>query len=349
MKRKIAISCIGIILLTILTGCVRKETTISKEYDLGVVYTSTVNEESNISTYTDLGNYVETAKLNVGGVNLANFSKRTITNKDKVYYTMPVLGNKSQDFIIELNKKDLSYSKIQNCNKRSVTSFDVDDTYAYLGVSSLSETNLSKVKIDNKNVENQISIEGQCIYLLEDSDYIYTFNVINNDTLNYINLFQLNKSDFSVVNTIKIDNSLFITDAIIKYNTIYALINRDGVDALSNIMVKIHLDSQEVENVEIPFNNLNNLYAVDNYLYIIEGSYTNSEITQNRVCRFDINTKDIQTFNTENQHTLTVMKNNKLYSTDGINMYIYDVKNGFNLLSNFELKTDKDMVLSAIF
>ncbi|MDU5262266.1 MAG: hypothetical protein E6176_07545 [Clostridium celatum] len=255
----------------------------------------------------------------------------------------------NQDFIIELNKKDLSYSKIQNCNKRSVTSFDVDDTYAYLGVSSLSETNLSKVKIDNKNVENQISIEGQCIYLLEDSDYIYTFNVINNDTLNYINLFQLNKSDFSVVNTIKIDNSLFITDAIIKYNTIYALINRDGVDALSNIMVKIHLDSQEVENVEIPFNNLNNLYAVDNYLYIIEGSYTNSEITQNRVCRFDINTKDIQTFNTENQHTLTVMKNNKLYSTDGINMYIYDVKNGFNLLSNFELKTDKDMVLSAIF
>ena len=349
MKRNIVVTCIGIILLAILTGCGRNESTISKEYDFGVVYTSTVNKESNISTYTDSGDYVETAKINVGGVNLANFSKRTITNKDKVYYTMPVLGNKSQDFIIELNKKDLSYSKIQNCNKRSVTSFDVDDTYAYLGVSSLSETNLSKVKIDNNNVENQISIEGQCIYLFEDNDYIYTFNVINNDTLNYINLFQLNKSDFSVVNTIKIDNSLFITDAIIKDNTIYALINRDGVDVLSNIMVKIHLDSQEVENVEIPFNNLNTLYAVDNYLYIIEGSYTNSEITQNRVCRFDINTKDIQTFNAENQHTLTVMNNNKLYSTDGINMYIYDVKNGFTLLSNFELKTDKDMVLSAIF
>ena len=88
-------------------------------------------------------------------------------------------------------------------------------------------------------------------YLSKDSVYIYlrimiiyTFNVINNDTLNYINLFQLNKADFSVVNTIKIDNSLFITDAIIKDNTIYALINRDGVDVLSNIMVKIHLDSQ---------------------------------------------------------------------------------------------------------
>ena len=99
----------------------------------------------------------------------------------------------------------------------------------------------------------------------------------------------------------------------------------------------------------MPFNNLNTLYAVDNYLYIIEGSYTNSEITQNRVCRFDINTKDMQTFSTENQHTLTVMKDNKLYSTDRINMYIYDVKNDFNLLTNFELKTDKDMVLSAIF
>lgn len=349
MKRNIVVTCIGIMLLTILTGCGRKESTISKEYDFGVVYTSTVNEESNISTYTDSGDYVETAKINVGGVNLANFSKRTITNKDKVYYTMPVLGNKSQDFIIELNKKDLSYSKIQNCDKRGATSFDVDDTYAYLGISSLSETNLSKVKIDNNNAENQISIEGQCIYLFEDNDYIYTFNVINNDTLNYINLFQLNKSDFSVVNTIKIDNSLFITDAIIKNNILYALINRDGTDDLSNIMVSIDLESKEIESIEMPFNNLNNMYSIDNYLYIIEGSYTNSEITQNRVCRFDINTKDIQVFNTKNPHTLTVINNDKLYSTDGANMYIYDIKNGFNLLNNFELIIDEDMVLSAIF
>ena len=45
------------------------------------------------------------------------------------------------------------------------------------------------------------------------------------------------------------------------------------------------------------------------------------------------------------------MNEDKLYSTDGLNMYIYDVKNNFDLVDSFELLADeeKDMVVVDIF
>ena len=136
---------VSIISIVGFTGCTSKIQTTNTPYDVAIVYTSISKEKSEITTYNQSGQQKDSVKLNVGGINLANFYKPAISTGEMVYFTMPVLGNKTQDFIIEVNKNDLSYRKIHSLDKRGITSFDADSNYAFLSVSDIENSTVRKI------------------------------------------------------------------------------------------------------------------------------------------------------------------------------------------------------------
>lgn len=344
MRKTISMLLIPLLSSILFLGCSNKNIA-SEDYDIGVVYTSNTKKSSTIQTFNESGEFAGKGKLKVGGINLANFYKKPIKCNDKIYYTMPVLGNKSQDFMIEINQNDLSYKKINNVNKQGITSFSVNERDAYLSISDLTSTNLTKVDLSNTNKTTQAVIEGSCKLTILNGKNLYLFNNIEDSK---IRIYEVNIDDLSILNYTDIEDATFITDAVISNNTMYLLINRDGEDELSDRMVALNLESKKFEEIILPFKNLSDIYIQDKYLYVIEQDYLGIEETKNRVAKININTHEIQEFKTSNKHVATDLINNKLYSTDGNKVYIYNTNN-LELIRSFNLPEQKNEFVVSIF
>lgn len=357
MKKKFFITKLGIslffIIALILFGSLllknnnnKKDT--NKNYKYGVIYTSIEKDKSTIVKYDSTGSYINNEEIKVGGITLASFLKFGVNNNDKIYFPAPILGNKPQNFILEINKKNLNYKKIEDKNIKTPTFFSIDDRFAYLSVSSLDTTILSKTDLATNTTAISKELQGQGLFSIENENKLYLASIIHNEKeVPFARIYTLDKSNLNILNTIDINDVLFLTDLIINNNSMYIAINRDGNDALSNNIIKLNLLTNEINEIKIPFHNLNKLYIVNDDLFITQYNY-NGEKTENKIAKINLLTNDIKVFNTENEHISTYIYDNFLYSSDGEFIYIYDLEK-FNLINKFKLKKLDDEIFVSFF
>lgn len=358
MKKKkfniyLSISLFSIIFLTLLVSFILKNnkvmsTKINKDYTYGALYTSIDKSKSTIKKYNSEGVYINDKKIEIGGLTLASFLKFGIANTDNIYFPAPILGNKPQNFILEVNKKKLEYKKIEDKNIKTPTFFSIDDNFAYLSVSSLESTILSKTDLKTNTTILSKELKGQGLFSTEKENNLYLASIIHNEKdTPFARIYIIDKSNFNILNTIDIDDVLFLTDLIIHDNFLYIAINRDGSDNLSNKIIKLDLSTNQLSNFIIPFTNINKLYIANDNLLIIQYNYNGGK-TDNKIAKINLVTNNIETFSAENEHISTYILDDSFYSSDGKFIYSYDL-NSFKLKNKFKLEEPEDQVFVSFF
>jgi len=212
-KIKISLLLFSIFNIFLFTGCSSSQNS-TDEYKYGVIYSSGIKEKSSIYTYDDNGNYLSNKKINIGGITLASFMKFGVNTGDYVYYACPISENQANNYILQLNIDSLEDTKIKSDDHIIPTIFSVDDKFAYLGNSTLTTTYISKTDLNGKNILKSTEVEGQGIFILEDSKNIYVIGVMHNQSLESSGKIHiLDKSTLKLSDTIDLPDLSFVTDA----------------------------------------------------------------------------------------------------------------------------------------
>lgn len=322
----------------------------SQNYKYGAVFTSINKEKSTITTYSEEGTQLYSKDINIGGLTLASFFKLGVMNNENLYYACPISKGKPNDYIMQLNTKTLDAKKIKSEDYISPTFFCVDNTFSYSGSSTLTTTYLSKTNLNTEDILNSIELPGQGILAIDNNTTLYVISIIHDE--NQINkpfgrLYLINKSDLSISKELDLPELSFATDAKIVNDTMYILINRDGDDNLSNKLLQLNLLDFSINTLQLPFDNLYQLYSVNNDLYVIEASY-HLDKTQNRIAKINLTNMNIDVFTADNQHISSTIYEDKFISSDSKFIYIYDISN-FKLLTKFPIETPKDMTFVSLY
>ena len=317
------------------------------DYKYGIIHTSIKKDESTISIYDYNGTYIDEVKIDVGGILSGSFLKHGINNNDKFYLGSPILGNKPQNFILEIDKKSLNYNKIGNENTITPTFFSIDDKFAYLSV-SLDTTSIYKVDLDKNNTVNSIELEGRGRFSIQKDNKIYLATIINvENKLPFARIYVLDKENFNILNEFEINDVDFVQDMILYNNSLYILVYEDS-SGLSNRLIELNLEENSINEIKIPFNYLKKLYVYNDNLLVIQGSRHLRDNTENKIAKINLKTNDISVFETYNKHISTYVDDKFLYSSDSNFIYIYDLFD-FKLLEKFKIKEINDEIFVSFF
>ncbi|WP_017415426.1 hypothetical protein [Clostridium tunisiense] len=344
-KIRILIILLCIFSLLLFTGCSSFKNS-DAEYKYGVIFSASNNSKSTVYTYDNTGKYVSSKSIDAGGITMASFMKFGESTGDYVYYACPISENKPNKYLLQLNTNNLESKKIKSTDNITPTHFSIDDKFAYSGSSSITTTYISKTDLYENSILNSTEIEGQGIFMLEDTKNLYVIGIIHN-TKTYGKIHVLDKTNFKISSTVDLPNLSFITDAKIINNNMYILSNRDGNDNLTNQIIELNLNNFSTKIVELPFNNLFNLHYYDNYMYVVEHSYHNDK-TNNRIAKINLNTMEVNVFSSKNDNKTSYINENRFISSDGEKIYIYDTKN-FSLINQFDIKKAKDQFFVSFY
>lgn len=333
------------LLVVTITGCSKP---VDEEYKYATINTSMENS-SIISLYDSNGNYKGNKKIKYGGIILAGFKTIGYDTKENIYYTAPATNNKSNDFILQINKDTLKPKTIISSKGNNPTFFVSDQENIYSGSSSPDEVFLSKTNLKSNKVLSSTILKnlGVGIILVEKDKKIYLISFKEIASTYKLILSVINKENLNIEKTIDISDGSYVTSAEIINNNLYILKNRDGNDILSNKMIRINLDDYSSKVIELPFNNLSQILTDKNYMYITESSSL-GETTQNRIVRLNIDSLEINQYSTKNKHVSSYINKDEFLSSDGKKIYIYNL-NDFRLKKSIKLKEYKNRTFVSFF
>lgn len=316
-----------------------------KEYEYGLLYTS--NSGSVLSLYDNHGNYLDEKKFNVSGLTFGSFMKNGKEVKNKLYYSAPVAGIKQQDFIVEIDKNNLSLKKI-NTTGIPPTFFSADEKYIYGGAASYSNSPIVKIDIETNEVVATSELEGQGVNMFDGGNelYVFTTNDESSSKSTTGNLYTLDKSSLKILNKIIVEDISFTKDIAKVNNYIYILVTYDGLDNMSNKVRRINLEDASIKDFDLPFKNLSKIHVNNDDIYIVE-SHLHREEVCNNIAKIDTKTEDIKYFNAEGNIISSIITDNKFISSDGEKVYIHNLSN-FKLEKEFYVKQYGDKVFVSI-
>lgn len=290
------------------------------KYEYGLLYTS--NSGSVVYLYDSHGNYLYEKKIRVSGITFGSFMKNGKEVNDKLYYSAPIAGIRQQDFIVELDKNNLSLKKIKTTGIPP-TFFSADEKYTYGGAASYSNSPIIKTDIEKNEVVATSELEGQGANMFEDGNelYVFTTNDEGSSKSTTGNLYILDKSNLKILNKISVDDINFSRDMAKVNNYMYILVTTDGSDNRSNKVKRINLEDGSIKDFDLQFKYLSKIH---------------------------INNDDIEYFNAEGNIISSIIADNKFISSDGEKVYIHNLSD-FKLEKEFNVKQYDDKVFVSIF
>ncbi|MDI2882283.1 hypothetical protein QJL30_10315 [Clostridioides difficile] len=333
------------LLIIIITACSKSD---DEEYKYATINTSMENS-SVISLYDSEGNYKGNKKIKYGGIILTGFKTTGDDTKENIYYTAPATNNKSNDFVLQINKDTLKPKTIISSKGNNPTFFVSDQKNIYSGSSSPDEVFLSKTNLKSNEILKSTIFKnlGVGIVLVEKNEKVYLISFKEVSSTYKLILSVINKENLSIEKTIDISDGSYATSAKIINNNLYILKNRDGNDMLSNKIIRVNLDDYSSKIIELPFDNLSQILADENYLYITESSSL-GETTQHRVARLNIDSLEINQYDTENEHISSCINKDEFLSSNGEEIYIYNLSD-FKLKKSIKLKKYENKTFVSFF
>lgn len=308
-----------------------KENTLN--YKFGVIYSSVMEDKSQVSLYNSNGQHIKDQSINAGGLVFGSFVYNGIQQGDYVYYAAPIWKNSARKYTVQINKKNLNNRKINS--EISPTVFDVDNKYVYSGFSNIKETKICRTDITDNKITTSKNIDGQVNIVLENKDKIYTIGCTDNGESICGRMTVLDKKNLNIIKVIKLDNLGSTKSAAIINGSIYILEIWNVNDELSNNLIVLNLKDYSIKNIKIPFNNLSDICTDGRFIYVTEHNYHN-ETTLNRIAKVDLQNENVTVFTAKNNLRTSYIAKNQFVTSDGEKIYIYDT-NDFKLVQTIQL------------
>lgn len=336
------------LIILVISGCSNsKDISIDKidfnKTDIGVIETSTFNNTSYLNLYNSDGKKTKENSINCTDVNSGFFSPITYNNK---VYTNSIGGysNRSNKVVeFDLNKNKYSTYEIDY----GVFSVAANDEYIFTSSSPPKGSIITKYNIKKKSVAGTLTVPGLVQHINITRGLLYAFSDSDEKDGNII-ISIINPNTLKIEKSIKIKCDLSVFDSINISNFIYFTHMMSSDDtAPSKILSKLNIDDGTITNIGLAENYSNQIKAYKSFLLITHYNIQTSSGNKLTVLNLNTNEQKVITF-VHNLKQIEVRKD-KLYATDGNNMYIYNVAN-FKLLNKFKVSADKsDYKISSFF
>lgn len=326
--------------LIFLVGCnhIDKEKE-QKDYNFGVLYSNGLFDESKIQLFNDKGNILDKEKTKYKGITYSAFTNKGQVVGENIYFANPNTGNKENNFILQFNKNTFMSKEISS-SVISPTVFHVDNTHAYLASSGVDNFSLSKVNLETGKEEFfSNSSKGHIIQMTSSMDEIYALVIKytdNDETYGYLNI--LKKDDLSQVSSIKLGDISYSEDISYKDDYVYIVQSLKSKNDKGNDLIRIDVNTEEVKNIELPFNTLNQIHFDEKFIYVTQGS-ARREYTEKKIAKISLNTFDVDVLNTDIENFVSFAKNGKLYISNGELMQVYALDK-FDKIAEFSISSD---------
>lgn len=321
----------------------------TEAFNYGVIYTSNLDNKSEIVLLSENWEVSKKISLKVGGLG-TGLQKATIY-KNKLY--IPVIGVPSNPdrriLEFDLDSASIRYLRAENFP----IALEVDNDFLYvIHNSNIDEGVLAKVDIKKNIIIKKIKLKGVLREVTISNDHVYVMG--DHVQSGGQTIYEVSKS-LNKIKVIKNQYTAFPIDSAIIGNELLIMNNSKvdfsgPVDAYTVLNIKTH-NLSLVKLTEIaPYQ----LFDVGRNFIITHYFFPRNSGT--KVTVIDKQTKRQKSYSLENNLYQSMIKNNKFYSIGthkgerGIpkNVYEYDLEN-FKLLQVHELTKEKNMVISNIF
>lgn len=326
-----------LVILMAFTACGQAE---DKNYTYAVLSSNGVHYNTSIDLYDNEGEFLSSKEIKYKGVTYGAFMDKCKELDGYVYYANPISEKHTNNFILQFDKNNLDVKEIKS-KVSSPTVWDVDTEFAYLAGENLDTFKLSKSSIlDNSESDIIKEFNGNAILMESDNLNLYVLSIDNSDKNTvHANIMIIKKDDLSLISEIKIDDLMYSSDMKLINDKLYVLKSEDGKDKSTNNLVIVNLKNNEVQKIELPFDNLNEIHMKDDYLFITQGNQRRDP-TDKKIAKINLNSLDIQQFIIEIDSFVSYIKDDNFIVSDGIKIQIYNC-NTFIKEKEISIKTNK--------
>lgn len=325
-----------LLLIIFLQGCSLGTQKNVEEYKYAVIHTDLFNK-ADIHLYNEDGKYLSKIRTKYTGITLGAFMKKPVSKKNKIYMANPLSGNRSNTFILEMDKVDFHIKEISNKSKVAPTVWAVDEKFAYMSGGPLDHCTLTKTDLSTGKQVKNTEINGEAIHMVEDTDKLYLLTFIHSDPGDvYGNINVINKKDLSLIETIKVDDIVYSTDMQLVESDLFLVKTQDGKDRDSNEIIKINLENKKIEKIVLPFKTLNDIHLYKDNIFVTQGN-SQREPTEKKIAKYNLKTSEIDTFTIEIENLVSYIHEDKFITSDGRKIIVYDL-NSFKKEKEFKLE-----------
>lgn len=330
-------------IITAFAGCSNPSDEIDfKGSNLAVMETSTFNSTSYIKLYDASGKEQAEKSVDCADINSGFLSPVTCNNK---VYVNSIGGysNRSKK-VLEF---DLQNNKISSFEiAAGILSVAANSNYVYTTYSPPVNSIITKYDTKKNASEGTVKVPGVVQNINFTNNKIYAFSTPSNRIGTLISI--VNPNTLKVEKYIKDMSGQGVFDSVAAGDSIYYthMTSSDGKNP-SKILTKLNLKDDTLSNIELSEEFPDHLKIYKNNLYITHYNSVANLGNKLTILNLDTNKKTVLGFN----HKLFQIEvgDNKLYSCDKTNMYIYNINN-FKLINEFKVMDDrKDYKVKGFF
>lgn len=346
MKRLIYI--IGVIGLIFVNGCSYKVNGLKNqtgdEIKIGVIETKATKYESYIHWYDKGLNKISEQKLKYAM--LGSPFHNPVYLGDEIFLIPQGLGNrKDSKKIISINKRDFKIREY-SFNNIALNDLAVNEDYIYTINTLNGNTHISKLNRESQQLE-EIIIEKEYvsgIVAVADKLYAFSFNMETSSPKFYMYVYNkelelLDKKDFTQFGT---GQYKFLIDE----NYLYANVMATKEDEAGTIILKISVDTNEVEGIDINEEFPNDILQYKGKLII-----TNHDLVMyegNKITILDKLTKEIETIELDRKTEFAGIIDNLLIIGNQENIALYNMDKKLELIRELSMEKDDESYISNI-
>jgi hypothetical protein len=321
-----------------LSGCGGLDNTKNKvnftNADIAVIETATWKNTSFIKLYDKSGKMIAENPINCVDIGTDLIP---LTYNSKIYCeSIGGYSNRSKK-VAEFDLLNDKYSTYEI--NIATLSIAANDNYIFT-TNTGAKSVITKYDIKKQIIVGTLDLSGLVTHIKVVGNKLFAFannNGINaGTTISIIDIDNLNieksierQSELTTQNSIQIGDLLY-------FNHVEADMNSP-----SRTLSTININEYTITDIELSEYYPYQLKQYKDSLlitnYFMHSQYGNNKLT---VLNLSTNKENVITFNHELKQI--EVKDNKLYATDGNNIYIYDIDNDFQLINKFEIKSDKD-------
>lgn len=346
---KFIIVCLFVVFIV---GCSSKSSNnqpVNNNIDKGkaetaIIESSTFNNASYIRSYTSKGQEVKETKINCVDVNSGFLSPVKVGNK---IYTNSIGGysNRSKK-VVEFDIRNNKYNTYDIAE--GIFSVAANENYIYTTNSPPKGSIITKYDMAKKSKEKTLNVQGLVQHIILNGNKLYTF-ADSDERDGTLIISVINADDLSTEKLIRLKSDQSVFDSVIYKDDIYFshMISSDG-NSPSYVVSKFNMKDYTVSDIKLKEGCPDHLKVYNGNLYI--SHYNPMQNTGNKLTVLNLTTGEQKLLSFKHNLMQIEVQDNKLYTCDDKNMYVYKVDSNFKEINSFKIMDDrKDYRIDGFF
>lgn len=303
--------------------------------DVAIIDTSPSNNDSYLNIYNSDGKKIREEEIQCTDINGGFLSP--VSYKNKVYANSIGGYSNRSNKVVEFDIDEENYQTYEI--EYGIFSVEANNDYIFTTNSPPAGSIITKYNKSKKSVEGKLEVEGlvQHINLLNNSLYAFSDSDKRDGSST---IYAINPDTLKIEKSIRFEAGTAIFSSYYLDGFIYFTYKMEPDDKTpSRYLGKLDVKNDAVTKIELDENYPNQIREYNGSLLI--SHYDLQSNQGNKLSVLDFKTNSMKTLTFDHKLRQIEVKDDKLYSYDGNNMFLYNLKD-FKLLKKYEIKSTRE-------